>query len=197
MDLGSVRLFGIDLLANLAILPGLKNNDVSVTFPNGSVKLGLGARLSLLEESHGSPSVSVSFLQRDLPVLDVVATPGGDDLSVKDFAVTSDAWRAVIGKSFGSFSLVVGGGKDRYDTGATIDVNVNRNGQTYTLSGFNIAQALDRTTVFADLSINLPVLKIGLEAGQVSGGTLTSYNTFGSRADRALQYASLGLRLRW
>ena len=101
-------------------------------------------------------------------------------------------------RQMGRFTLALGGGRDHYDASATVDVTVNRVGQAFILSGFDVSQALDRQTVFADLSINFAVVKLVAEVGQVSGGSLATFNTFGTtRADDALQFASLGLRLRW
>ena len=108
------------------------------------------------------------------------------------------AWRAAASKSIGSFTLAVGAGKDSYDASATVDVKVNAGGQLFQLSGFNVTQSLDRSTIFADLSLDVSLMKLVAEVGQVSGGTLATYNTFGDkRADDALQFASLGLRFRW
>lgn len=198
MDVGGLTILGIDALINVAYIPEVTSGDLSVRLPDGSLRLGFGARLSILEESQLTPSVSVSFLQRDLPSVDLRATPGADELSITRLSLTSDAWRAVVGKSVGPFTIAIGAGKDSYDASASVDVTVNRVGQVFRLTGFNIAQGLDRQTVFADLSLNLPVVKLVAEVGQVSGGTIATYNTFGShRADDALQFASLGLRLRW
>jgi hypothetical protein len=197
-SIGRLTVLGLDALINVAYLPEVTSGDLALRLPDGSLRLGFGARLSVVEESDFTPSVSVSYLQRDLPSLDLTATPGSDELGVTRFSLTTDAWRAVIGKSVGPFTLAVGGGRDHYDASATVDVTVNRAGQAFMLTGFDVGQSLDRQTVFADLAINFPLVKLVAEVGQVSGGSLATYNTFGTtRADDALQFASLGLRLRW
>jgi len=197
-DVGGLTILGIDALINVAYIPEVTSGDLTVRLPDGSLRLGFGARVSIVEESALTPSVSVSFLQRDLPSVDLQATPGSDALSISRLSLTSDALRVVVGKSVGPFTVAIGAGKDSYDASATVDVTVNRVGQVFQLTGFNVAQKLHRQTAFADLSLNFPLLKLVAEIGQVSGGTIATYNTFGSkRADDALQFASLGLRLRW
>ncbi len=195
---GSTTIFAVDGLMNIAFIPEVTSGDFKLSVPSGSVRFGFGARIAVLEESDHTPVVSVAFLQRDLPSADVTATPGLDLYGVRGFTLTSDAWRATVGKSFGVVALVIGGGRDHYDANGLVDVTVNRAAQVFTLTGFELGQSVDRLIVFAVLSLNLPLMKVVLEVGQVSGGTLATFNTFGgTRADDALQFASLGLRLRW
>ena len=60
----------------------------------------------------------------------------------------------------------------------------------------NSSQTLDRTNYFFDAALNLPLFKLVGEVGQVSGGTVPTYNGFsGGRADKDQQYGSVGLRL--
>ena len=60
------------------------------------------------------------------------------------------------------------------------------------------SQSLTRTNYFVDLSLNLPVFKLVGEVGQVTGGTVNTYNSFsGGRADRSQVYGSAGIRLAW
>ncbi|MFN8572810.1 MAG: hypothetical protein U0132_12250 [Gemmatimonadaceae bacterium] len=195
---GSTTIFAVDGLMNIAFIPEVTSGDFKVSVPSGSIRFGFGARIAVLEESEHTPAVSIAFLQRDLPSADVTATPGLDLYGVRAFTLTSDAWRAMVGKSFGPLSLVIGGGSDHYDASGLVDVTVNRAAQVFTLTGFEIAQSLNRQNVFADLSLNTRLMRVVLEVGQVSGGSLATYNTFGgTRADDALQFASLGLRLHW
>ena len=49
---------------------------------------------------------------------------------------------------------------------------------------------------FTVAALNLPLFKIVAEVGQVSGGTVATYNGFSNgRADKTQQYFSAGLRL--
>jgi hypothetical protein len=50
--------------------------------------------------------------------------------------------------------------------------------------------------MFADFTFNFPLIKFAAEVGRVSGGKIDTYNTFsGKRADDALTYASVGIRI--
>jgi hypothetical protein len=54
---------------------------------------------------------------------------------------------------------------------------------------------MTRSNVFADLSINLLILKLTGEIGQVSGGTINTFNTFsGKQAADSRLYGSVGAR---
>ena len=58
-----------------------------------------------------------------------------------------------------------------------------------------ISQDLTRTNVFADLSLNLLLFKLTGEIGQVSGGTINTFNTFsGKQAADSRIYGSVGAR---
>src|SRR4029079_942034 len=82
IPLGLTNVGGVDLLLSASYIPsyGDENDDVSVKVPNVSLKLGWGARVGLLQESLLMPGVSVSFLHRDLPTLNVVGQSGSDEL---------------------------------------------------------------------------------------------------------------------
>jgi hypothetical protein len=156
------------------------------------------------------PGVSATWIERDLPQTDIVGTSnsGGNTatLKVNNFKVKTSAWRVVASKSFIVFGLAAGVGQDKYDQSAAISatftgtctsggVTVSCNGTT-SIPG--TSQQMTRTNIFADLSLNLPLFKIVAEAGQVSGGTVNTYNTIGAdRADRSQPYGSVGLRLSW
>ena len=198
LDLGGIRILGVDALVNLAYVPDVSSNDFSIELPDGSLKVGLGARLTIFDEISALPSLSISFLERDLPTTTLRGVTNGDELAVRNLDVTTSAWRAMAGKTLGPLTFVVGGGKDSYDAGAAVEVTVNRGGNQFSTTGIDVSQTLSRTTYFADLSLNLPVVKLVAELGKVSGGTLSTYNHFGDkRADDDLQFASVGLRLRW
>ena len=65
---------------------------------------------------------------------------------------------------------------------------------------FSLAQKMTRTNYFADVSMNLLLIKLVGEVGQVSGGTLSPapFNTFSTgAADDKRLYGSVGLRFNW
>jgi hypothetical protein len=48
--------------------------------------------------------------------------------------------------------------------------------------------------MFADLSINLYIMRVVGEIGQVSGGDVTTYNRFAVPADAKRTYMAVGVR---
>lgn len=196
IPLGITSTLSLDALASATYVPELSRSNVAISLPDGSLKLGFGARLGLLEESLVTPAVSITYLRRDLPTTSLNATSGDDQIAVNDISVKTTAWRGVVGKSFGVFGLAVGAGQDQYDSRATGVVRVNESGISIDGGPYGLAQKVTRTNMFADFSLNFPFVKLAAEIGRVSGGTIDTYNTFsGKRADDPLTYASVGLRI--
>lgn len=198
---GLTNFGGIDLLASAAYVPSITQDNLSIT-PSSNWQFGYGARVGLLSESIVVPGVSVTYLKRDLPKTDIVgssAVAGSSaTLSIKNLDVKTSAWRVVASKSFIVFGLAAGFGQDKYDQSADISASVVQGAFSGTASPPGTAQSLTRTNMFGDVSLNLPLFKIVAEVGQVSGGTVNTYNSFsGGRADRSLVYGSAGLRLSW
>jgi hypothetical protein len=196
VPLGVTHALALDGLMSATYVPGMSHSNVAVSLPDGSLKLGFGARLGLLQESFATPSVSVTYLRRDLPTTSIVASSGDDRIAVNDISVKTTAWRAVAGKSVGFFGLAVGGGKDDYDSRAAGSVQVNEAGVTIDGGPYGLSQKVSRMNMFADASLNFPFIKFAVEVGRVSGGTIDTFNTFsGKRADDPVTYASVGLRI--
>ena len=196
IPVGVSRAFALDALVSATYVPELSQSNVALSLPDGSLKLGYGGRLGLLTESFATPSVSVTYLKRDLPTATIEASSGDDRISVSGIAVKTTAWRAVAGKSIGFFGLAVGGGQDEYDSHASGSVQVNEGPVSISGGPYKMAQTVKRTNIFADASLNFPLIRFAVEIGRVSGGTIDTYNTFsGKRADDALTYASVGLRI--
>ena len=196
VPLGVTHALALDALVSATYLPELTSSNVAVSLPDGSLKLGFGARLGVLQESFVTPGVSVTYLRRDLPTTSIVASSGDDRIAVEGISVKTTAWRAVAGKSLGFFGLAIGGGKDDYDSRATGNVQVNESTVTVGGGPYALAQKVSRTNMFADASLNFPFIKLAIEVGRVFGGTIDTYNTFsGKRADDPLTYASIGLRI--
>lgn len=200
---------GVDALVSAAYVPTITSDNVAIT-PQNNWQFGWGARVGLLSESVVVPGVSVTWIERDLPTTDISgsSTSGNNKatLNVNDFKVKTSAWRLVASKSFIVFGLAAGVGQDKYDQSASISATYtgtcSAGGVTVSCTGSttvpNTSQNITRTNMFADLSLNLPLFKIVAEGGQVSGGTVNTYNTIGSdRADRSQVYGSVGLRLSW
>ena len=195
LPLGVTKVGGIDLLVNATYIPEYSGGGISIKAPDGSLKIGYGARIGLLQEGLLTPGIGVSYVKRDLPTVDLSAKTGtlGGQFDVTGLSVKTTSWRVTASKSLLVLGLAVGAGQDSYDSEANIKVT------TTLLPGGSTAsasQSLTRTNYFADLSLNMMLAKLVAEVGMVQGGDLTTYNTFqGKAADASRLYGSVGLRI--
>lgn len=122
---------------------------------------------------------------------------GTDSLAVRNLDLETSAWRIVASKSLILFGIAAGYGRDTYKSSATVSAVVPTVGGAQTSDNISASQNVTRNNLFADLSVNLVVLKIVGEVGQVSGGSLDqpTFNTFQGKGplDSRL-YGSVGLR---
>ncbi|MCC6319193.1 MAG: hypothetical protein IT361_16085 [Gemmatimonadaceae bacterium] len=198
VPIGGSYAFGLDGLLNVAVVPSLSAGDFEVSLPDGPVRLGIGARVSLVSESVLTPGISFSFLRRDLPHLAVKGSPGADEIEIDDFQVRTSAWRGVIGKSLGVVVLTGGFGQDRYRTSTIAQVRVTRGGVTTSASRIVATQTMRRDNAFGSVALDLGAFALVAEGGRASGGRVATYNTFaGKRADDPLTYGSAGFRFRF
>jgi hypothetical protein len=200
IPLGLTNVGSLDAIVSASYLPSFSNSTVDVKVPNGSLKLGFGARLGILQESLLIPGLSVSYLQRDLPTVDITSNFQGDTLQVNNLQVRTKAYRVVASKGILLFGLAIGAGRDKYESSASVRASVAPRTVPPTsrqnAGPLALSQSVTRTNVFADLSFNLPLFKIVGEIGQVSGGSINTYNTFSDNAaDASRIYGSVGLRL--
>ncbi|CAN5870641.1 hypothetical protein BH11GEM2_BH11GEM2_06370 [soil metagenome] len=205
LPLALTNVGGIDLLLSATYVPtiGSGNKDFSLV-PKQNLQLGYGVRVGLLSESILVPGVSFTYLKRDLPSTTIsgtasyASTLGASTaaFSVVDAKVNTSAWRLVASKGLLLFGLAAGVGQDTYDLGATINTSLTSTiGGTSNSSVVATVPQIKRTNFFLDGSLNLPLFKIVGEIGQVTGGTVNTYNSIGSdRADKSLTYGSVGLR---
>jgi hypothetical protein len=195
LPLGLTNVGGVDVLLSAMYIPELDQSNVSLQLPDGNLKIGYGARVGLLQESLIIPGVSFTWLKRDLPKANLSGTTAAGglsaDLEVNDLEVSTTAWRAVASKSLVMFGLAIGAGQDTYKSSASVI------GRSALAEGTaSVEQELKRTNYFADLSVNLMVLKIVGEVGMVQGGTVTTFNQWdGKQADDKRMYGSVGARL--
>jgi hypothetical protein len=197
LPLAITNVGGIDLLVSASYLPEFNSSGVSVKVPNGSLKFGYGARVGILQESLLVPGVSVSYIRRDLPTVNMTANSGNDSLYVNNLSLKTTAWRLVASKSLLLFGLAAGVGQDKYESSTDVSAHVAARVLTPAANAGPVAlsQNLTRTNIFADLSMNLLLLKLTGEIGQVSGGTINTFNTFsGKQAADSRIYGSVGAR---
>jgi hypothetical protein len=197
LPLGVTNVGGIDVLLSAAYIPEFSGDGVEVTAPDGSLKIGYGARVGVLQESLLVPGLSVSVLRRELPTVNLVGTSGSNSLAVNNLSVKTTAWRVVASKSLLILGVTAGMGRDSYDQSANVTATVQAPAPYGTVSeSFDPQQSLTRTNMFAGASLNLLMLKLSGEVGKVSGGTINTVNSFdGKAAADSRMYASVGLRL--
>ena len=203
IPVGLTNIGGIDVLFSGTYVPEVEEEEFSLTAPDGQFKFGYGARLGLVEETFAMPGVSVSYMRRELPTVDVVALADDDSLSVTGARVRVDSWRAVVGKRLLAAGISVGVGQDRFDSQAAVSAVVREDGvaglplfreQVSTAEPFS--QKITRTNAFANLSLNLVALRLVGEIGRSWGGDAPTFNTFeGTSASEPRIYGSVGLRV--
>ncbi len=188
---GVTRVGGVDLLGSLTYIPEIEGDGTTIRPTDGSTKIGLGARVGLLEQSLIVPGISFSYLVRNLPTLDLSADANNATFAIRDFSVKTKSWRLAAQKNFLLFQLGAGFGQDTYETGADITGTVTGGGS------FNVpaSQDLTRTTMYGNLGFNLFLAKLVAEIGQVSGGEVTTFNNFANEADKSRLYGTVGLRV--
>src|SRR5690349_14117475 len=149
---------GIDVLVSASYIPEFDNSGVSVKVPNGSLKLGYGARVGIIQESLLTPGIAVSYLVRDLPTLNIAGESNGDSLYVNNLSLKTKAWRVTASKSLIMFGLAAGIGQDKYDASTDIGAHVAARPPLTSAANagpVSMSQSLTRTNIFGDLSVNL------------------------------------------
>jgi hypothetical protein len=187
---------GIDLLLSATYVPKIGDSTDNVRIaPDRGLQVGYGVRVGLLKESIVVPGVSFTFLKRDLPTTTITGTSPDLSVLVEDAKVKTTAWRVVASKTLLTFGIAGGIGQDKYDD----EANVTGTVKGAVVSGsqlITMSQSLTRTNYFVDLSANFPVFKLVGEIGQVSGGTVNTYNEFETGpADKSRTYGSVGFRI--
>jgi len=190
---------GIDALVTATYIPDVTADQVSVHATSGNLKWGYGARLGLLQESLLVPGVSVTWMRRDLPTINVSGTvPTGNGTQttrqVNNLSEKTTAWRLVASKSLVLFKLAAGFGQDKYESNADVNATVNFSGIfSGSRTPFNISQNLTRTTYFGEASMNFLLFRLTGEIGRVTGGSIPTFNKFDTPADNGRLYGSVGL----
>ena len=202
ISMGLTRVLSLDGVVNVAYLPDVDVQDISVVVPGGKrFKFGYGGRLGVTRDAHLIPAVSLSYIRRELPTADISAsfqggTGGTDVLSLTGFTVSTEAIRASVSKKLGFIEIGGGAGRDTYDTRLNIGALVNEAGSSGSAT-YSFTQKNTRDVVYASLAFNLPIIKIAAEVGQASGGTaLRTVNTFvDGGQNEARRFASAGIRI--
>jgi hypothetical protein len=189
---GPMHIASVDALVNLAYVPKIKVGDDSIVVPHGSFKAGFGGRLGLVDEGVLRPAIAFTVLRRDLPTIGLrgggLATNAGDSLFIDSLNLHTTSWRITAGKHAGILGAVVGIGQDHYNSDAAMHAVVPGSSTT----NISVAQAVDRTNIFADVN----VLFLHAEVGRVSGAKVSTYNSFsGADPSSGQTYFATGIRL--
>jgi hypothetical protein len=95
--------------------------------------------------------------------------------------------------------LSVGAGKDSYESSADLSWHVQQGAIDETEGAFAFrGESVDATSYFANLMLNLKVVQVVGEVGQVTVSNLSSadfFNQFDAEPDDSRLYASIGFRV--
>ncbi|WKW12042.1 hypothetical protein Strain138_001314 [Pseudogemmatithrix spongiicola] len=193
-NVGVTRIGGIDLIGGVTYVPTLEEDNFTLT-PQSNVSVGLGARVGLLQQSALIPGVAFSYMKRDLPTVDLTSSADdGSTFDLNDFSIKTSSWRLSAQKNLLLFQLGAGIGGDTYDFSTAATVNVV-DGPLSATGSFSDKASMSRTTMYGSLGLNLFLVKVVIEGGQVSGGSIATQNTFDTPADEKRLYANVGLRI--
>jgi hypothetical protein len=194
---GSRTFGGVDVLGGAVYVPELDlvsgSSTLSVASGSGLAP-AYGARVGLLLESLYVPGVSVSYMKRRMPTVDLVASVADDSLRLEDMSISSSGWRLTVGKSLAALSLAAGFGTDEYDNEAAIEAIVNGTSRAVAGPG-SIALTMSRTNYFANASLHLPFLRLIAEGGIVRGGGVPTVNVFDVDPNVSRVYGSVGIQV--
>ena len=191
--LGLTNIGGIDALVSVSYLPSYSQHSIHVGSESNKWKIGFGGRLGIIQESLLLPGVGVSYMIRDLPTAVLSGEDNsGNTVSINDYKIRTKQWRLTASKKLLFLGLAAGIGQDKYDTKASVTYNVDGNTPNAPIA-LHISPT--RTNYFADVSFNLLLAHFVAEVGRVTGGNVSTFNTFSTDASSARTYGSLGIRI--
>lgn len=201
---GGVTVGGLDALLNVAYLPNVSHGSVVLRVPNGSLQLGFGGRLGLVDGPGRWPALAATWIRRDLPTVFAGANFGnnGDRVQVEHLVVRTSAWRLVASGAVGPVKLDAGAGRDRARSSMNLFLSLQPPRCTYgpeACSGHpfeEFEQSVGRTQLFADASIAFLGSTLTLEVGRAGAIAIPTYNRFvGSEPGAARWEGALGIRI--
>ena len=203
IPLGLTNTLGLDVLLGASYLPTLSESNFVVAPTNGGVAFQSGVRVGALQESSFVPGLSVSYMRRKMPTVDLGYMPNNDTLMVTGTSVTSNALRIVASKRVALFGIAAGVGRDQIEGSASMRTSVNETvlgaNQRFLVELPDLRYTTTRSTAFVNASLSLLLARLVGEYGWSSEGTvLETLNQFGGRkADEGYRYGSLGIAFRF
>ncbi len=203
LPLGVTNVAGVDVLLGATAVPTVSAGDFQLRPQGSGVALSYGVRVGLLQESAFVPGISLSWMRRKVPTLELDYTPSNDTLQARNISLTADAFRLVASKRFALIGFAAGLGQDKIDGVAGLRSVVNEpvgGGSSRAEISFpTLTESPTRNTAFVNASLGVPIARFVLEIGRSSAGTLReTLNTFGGRrANEAYTYGSLGVTVRF
>jgi hypothetical protein len=201
--LGLTNVGGIDALVGVTAISDITKDRLALSPAGSKYAVSYGVRIGALQESSLVPGLSVSYVRRKVPTLNVDYTPSNDTLAVRNASLTANALRVVISKRLTIFGLALGVGRDDIEgvTGVRAVVNEPVLGiaQRVVVTFPTLQQKVQRNTAFVNASVGLLAARLVAEYGRSSAGTLRqTLNTFGGHAaNEAYSYGSVGLTVRF
>ena len=203
LPVGVTNVGGVDALIGVIGSPGVSSGPFALRTSGGSVAVSYGLRVGALQESSFVPGLSVSWLRRKVPTLDLDYTPSNDSLQVRNTSLTANTLRLVASKRFLLFGMAAGIGRDEIEGTSALSAVVNETiGGTPTRATVSfpaLSEKVKRNTAFVNATFGVPVARIVLEYGRSSAGSLReTLNTFGGRrANESYGYGSAGITVRF
>lgn len=188
---------GVDLLLSASYVPNIGDpaTDDFALEVDEALAFGYGVRVGILQESLVVPGLGVSYMQRKFPTATLTARQttgvGTATLEVQDLSLKSNAWRITASKSLLLFGLAAGVGQDTYDVSTSIRATQAPIAPITAAASSKVT----RTNYFADLSMNLMLIKLVGTVGMVSGGDILTYNSYDNAADKSRLFGSVGIRI--
>lgn len=189
-------MLSVDLLASVVAVPtnidNLSVDPDASTIGDFAYHLGWGARVGVIKQAFPIPAVTVSYMKREIPEVQFGDVGSGDQYSYR-LGVESTSLRATVGYNMPILSVGVGLGRDSYSGSSTIQFKHPVTAATETI---NLDLDAKRTTLFADVGINLGPLKFAGEVGMQTKNELKTASDFdGIDVNEGLKYASAGIRI--
>jgi hypothetical protein len=202
---GVQRILSVDGLVNVAYIPNREIEGFSVKAVKGSLKLGYGARIGILQDRLLIPALAVSFFRRGLPTATfstsfdspIVGATGQDSISLSGLSIENDALRLGISKKLGFIEIGGGVGQDRYRTFTQLISRVSPPIGAAVRDTVALTQEIKRNAAYGSFAINLFKLRIAAEGGSTFGGdSVSTYNSFtDGKLNEQRLFGSVGLRL--